>query len=64
MLTRTKVTGIQYHILARLFLAQFDPTVPRVGVKRSAAMKRVTVSTPPRSPHTHYTAAAAEYGLR
>ncbi|ORY54974.1 uncharacterized protein BCR38DRAFT_145409 [Pseudomassariella vexata] len=36
------VIGIQHHILAQLFLAQFDPNVPRVGTKRGAAIKRMT----------------------
>ncbi|KAK8062393.1 hypothetical protein PG997_014490 [Apiospora hydei] len=36
------ITGIQYHLLAQLFLAQFDPTIPRVGTKRTSAMKKVT----------------------
>ncbi|KAI0120935.1 hypothetical protein BJ170DRAFT_688356 [Xylariales sp. AK1849] len=36
------IIGIQHHILAQLFLAQFDPTIPRVGTKRGAAVKRVT----------------------
>lgn len=34
------VIGIQHHILAQLFLAQFDPTIPRVGTRRGAAVKR------------------------
>jgi hypothetical protein len=32
------------HIMAQLFLTQFDPTIPRVGTKRGAAVKRMTVS--------------------
>ncbi|KAK8079065.1 hypothetical protein PG994_002872 [Apiospora phragmitis] len=36
------ITGVQYHLLAQLFLAQFDPTIPRVGTKRTSAMKKVT----------------------
>ncbi|KAI1850308.1 hypothetical protein JX265_002206 [Neoarthrinium moseri] len=36
------VIGVQHHILAQLFLAQFDPTIPRVGTKRADAVKRMT----------------------
>lgn len=38
------VIGVQHHILAQLFLAQFDPTIPRVGTKRGAAVKAIAVS--------------------
>ncbi|KAH6652595.1 hypothetical protein BKA67DRAFT_519135 [Truncatella angustata] len=33
------VIGVQHHILAQLFLAQFDPAIPRVGTRRGAAVK-------------------------
>ncbi|KAL7623548.1 hypothetical protein AAE478_007231 [Parahypoxylon ruwenzoriense] len=36
------VVGIQHHILAQLFLTQFDPTIPRVGTSRRAAVKQMT----------------------
>ncbi|KAI8624955.1 hypothetical protein F5Y19DRAFT_278167 [Xylariaceae sp. FL1651] len=36
------IIGIQHHILARLFLVQFDPSIPRVGTNRRAAMRRMT----------------------
>ncbi|KAI2468008.1 hypothetical protein F4781DRAFT_286537 [Annulohypoxylon bovei var. microspora] len=36
------VIGIQHHILAQLFLAQFDPSIPKVGTNRRAAVKRMT----------------------
>ncbi|KAI1350705.1 hypothetical protein F5Y01DRAFT_144360 [Xylaria sp. FL0043] len=36
------ILGIQHHILAQLFLVQFDPTIPRVGTNRGAAMRRMT----------------------
>ncbi|KAI1814410.1 hypothetical protein GGS20DRAFT_548495 [Poronia punctata] len=36
------IIGIQHHILAQLFLLQFDPWVPRVGTNRRAAMQRTT----------------------
>ncbi|KAI0006829.1 hypothetical protein F4779DRAFT_643850 [Xylariaceae sp. FL0662B] len=36
------IVGIQHHILAQLFLAQFDPSIPRVGTNRRAAIKRMT----------------------
>ncbi|KAK9786706.1 hypothetical protein SCARD494_11010 [Seiridium cardinale] len=35
------VIGVQHHILAQLFLVQFDPSIPRVGTKRSAAVKAI-----------------------
>ncbi|CAJ2502961.1 Uu.00g103550.m01.CDS01 [Anthostomella pinea] len=38
------VIGIQHHLLAQLFLTQFDPTIPRVGTMRRASTKRLTVS--------------------
>ncbi|KAI1761942.1 hypothetical protein GGR53DRAFT_533083 [Hypoxylon sp. FL1150] len=31
------VIGIQHHILAQLFLIQFDPSIPKVGTNRRAA---------------------------
>ncbi len=43
---RCLVIGIQHHILAQLFLVQFDPGVPKVGTTRRTAMKRMTVSIP------------------
>ncbi len=39
------VLGIQHHLLAQLFLVQFDPSIPRVGTNRRAAMRKMTVST-------------------
>lgn len=39
------VIGIQHHILARLFLVQFDPGIPKVGTNRRTALKRMTVGT-------------------
>ncbi|KAI1404254.1 hypothetical protein F4819DRAFT_149777 [Hypoxylon fuscum] len=36
------VIGIQHHILAQLFLIQFDPTIPKVGTNRRAAVKQMT----------------------
>ncbi|KAI1455557.1 hypothetical protein F4805DRAFT_265043 [Annulohypoxylon moriforme] len=36
------VIGIQHHILAQLFLTQFDPSIPKVGTNRRAAVKRMT----------------------
>ncbi|OTB02769.1 hypothetical protein M426DRAFT_24377 [Hypoxylon sp. CI-4A] len=36
------VIGIQHHILAQLFLIQFDPTIPKVGTNRRAAVERMT----------------------
>ncbi|KAH8646634.1 hypothetical protein BX600DRAFT_153733 [Xylariales sp. PMI_506] len=36
------ILGLQHHILAQLCLASFDPTIPRVGPKRNAAVKRMT----------------------
>ncbi|KAI1331706.1 hypothetical protein F5Y16DRAFT_241696 [Xylariaceae sp. FL0255] len=36
------IMGIQHHLLAQLFLAQFDPSVPRVGTNRRAAERRMT----------------------
>lgn len=38
------VLGIQHHLLAQLFLVQFDPSIPRVGTNRRAAMMKMTVS--------------------
>ncbi|KAI0018662.1 hypothetical protein F4780DRAFT_508422 [Xylariomycetidae sp. FL0641] len=35
------VIGIQHHILAQLFLTQFDPSIPRVGATRRAATRRM-----------------------
>ncbi|KAI1770643.1 hypothetical protein F4818DRAFT_255674 [Hypoxylon cercidicola] len=37
------VIGIQHHILAQLFLIQFDPSIPKVGTNRRAAVKQMTV---------------------
>ncbi|KXJ95042.1 hypothetical protein Micbo1qcDRAFT_171474 [Microdochium bolleyi] len=34
------VIGIQHHMLAQLFLTQFDPSIPQVGLNRRAAMVR------------------------
>ncbi|KAI1306156.1 hypothetical protein F5Y03DRAFT_142852 [Xylaria venustula] len=36
------ILGIQHHILAQLFLVQFDPSIPRVGTTRRAAMRKMT----------------------
>ncbi|KAI6086818.1 hypothetical protein F4821DRAFT_122372 [Hypoxylon rubiginosum] len=36
------VIGIQHHILAQLFLIQFDPSIPKVGTNRRAAVKQMT----------------------
>ncbi|KAI3322389.1 hypothetical protein HD806DRAFT_123611 [Xylariaceae sp. AK1471] len=36
------IIGIQHHLLARLFLVQFDPSIPRVGTNRRAAVQRMT----------------------
>ncbi|KAK5628751.1 hypothetical protein RRF57_004466 [Xylaria bambusicola] len=36
------ILGIQHHILAQLFLIQFDPSIPRVGTKRRGAMRNMT----------------------
>ncbi|KAI0505999.1 hypothetical protein F5B22DRAFT_625799 [Xylaria bambusicola] len=36
------ILGIQHHILAQLFLIQFDPSIPRVGTKRRGAMRNTT----------------------
>ncbi|KAI0470643.1 hypothetical protein GGR56DRAFT_138463 [Xylariaceae sp. FL0804] len=36
------VIGIQHHLLAQMFLAQFDPTVPKVGPSRRTAMRQMT----------------------
>ncbi|KAI1389308.1 uncharacterized protein F4822DRAFT_427660 [Hypoxylon trugodes] len=36
------VIGIQHHILAQLFLTQFDPSIPKVGTNRRTAMKKMT----------------------
>ncbi|KAI1136259.1 hypothetical protein F5Y05DRAFT_405520 [Hypoxylon sp. FL0543] len=36
------VIGIQHHILAQLFLTQFDPSIPKVGTNRRAAVKKMT----------------------
>ncbi|KAI1806113.1 hypothetical protein F4811DRAFT_189714 [Daldinia bambusicola] len=36
------VIGIQHHILAQLFLVQFDPLIPKVGTNRRAAVKQMT----------------------
>ncbi|GKZ86203.1 hypothetical protein AnigIFM56816_001255 [Aspergillus niger] len=40
MLTKITVTGIQHWHLARLLLTVFDPTVPRLGPGRKAAVAR------------------------
>ncbi|KAH9885184.1 hypothetical protein F4778DRAFT_787361 [Xylariomycetidae sp. FL2044] len=37
------VIGIQHHILAQLFLTQFDPSVPKVGPNRRAAIARTSI---------------------
>ncbi|KAI1336497.1 hypothetical protein F5Y15DRAFT_418805 [Xylariaceae sp. FL0016] len=37
------VIGIQHHLLAQLFLTQFDPSTPRVGTNRKAAIRRMTL---------------------
>lgn len=44
MLTKLTVTGIQHWHLARLLLTVFDPTVPRLGPGRKAAVARREVS--------------------
>ncbi|KAI0554621.1 hypothetical protein F4679DRAFT_570498 [Xylaria curta] len=36
------ILGIQHHLLAQLFLVQFDPSIPRVGTTRRAAMRAMT----------------------
>ncbi|KAI0873771.1 hypothetical protein GGS24DRAFT_376748 [Hypoxylon argillaceum] len=36
------ILGIQHHLLAQLFLVQFDPSIPRVGTNRRAAMMKMT----------------------
>ncbi|KAI0207008.1 hypothetical protein F4808DRAFT_466880 [Astrocystis sublimbata] len=36
------IVGIQHHLLAQLFLVQFDPSIPRVGTTRRAAMREMT----------------------
>ncbi|KAH8167465.1 hypothetical protein CIB48_g781 [Xylaria polymorpha] len=36
------ILGIQHHLLAQLFLVQFDPSIPRVGTNRRAAMLKMT----------------------
>ncbi|KAI1751344.1 hypothetical protein F4782DRAFT_192122 [Xylaria castorea] len=36
------ILGIQHHLLAQLFLVQFDPSIPRVGTNRRAAMRTMT----------------------
>ncbi|KAJ2981596.1 hypothetical protein NUW58_g6651 [Xylaria curta] len=36
------ILGIQHHLLAQLFLVQFDPSIPRVGTNRRTAMQRMT----------------------
>ncbi|KAI0189968.1 hypothetical protein EV127DRAFT_481420 [Xylaria flabelliformis] len=36
------ILGIQHHLLAQLFLVQFDPSIPRVGTNRRAAMRIMT----------------------
>ncbi|GAW13068.1 hypothetical protein ANO14919_024460 [Xylariales sp. No.14919] len=36
------ILGIQHHLLAQLFLVQFDPSIPRVGTNRRAAMQKMT----------------------
>jgi hypothetical protein len=35
--------GIQHHLLAELFLARYDPKVPRVGANRKVAEEEMTV---------------------
>lgn len=40
------VIGIQHHILALLFLVQFDPGIPKVGTNRRTALTIMTVSFP------------------
>lgn len=35
------VTGVQHHILAQLFLASFDPKIPRIGGQRVEAAKTI-----------------------
>lgn len=36
------ILGIQHHLLAQLFLVQFDPSIPRVGTNRRTAMQKMT----------------------
>ncbi|KAF2966074.1 hypothetical protein GQX73_g7503 [Xylaria multiplex] len=36
------ILGIQHHLLAQLFLVQFNPSIPRVGTNRRAAMQKMT----------------------
>lgn len=36
------IIGIQHHILAQLFLTQFDPSIPKVGPNRRAANEKRT----------------------
>jgi hypothetical protein len=40
--------GIQHHILAELFLARYDPKVPRIGANRRIAEEEMAVSSPAR----------------
>lgn len=35
--------GIQHHLLAELFLARYDPKVPRIGANRKVAEEEMTV---------------------
>ncbi|KAI1822147.1 hypothetical protein F4861DRAFT_532414 [Xylaria intraflava] len=36
------ILGIQHHLLAQLFLVQFNPSIPRVGTTRREATRRMT----------------------
>jgi len=39
--------GIQHHLLAELFLARYDPKVPRIGANRKVAEEEMTVNPTP-----------------
>lgn len=44
LITTPTVIGVQHHLLAELFLACFDPKLPRIGGSRREADRRVEVS--------------------
>ena len=37
--------GLQHHLLAELFLARFDPKIPKIGANRKVAEEQLTVRT-------------------
>lgn len=43
--------GIQHHLLAELFLARFNPKMPRIGANRKVAEEEMTVGAALRAPH-------------